>query len=546
MYIRITRNARGDAYYHLVESYREDGKVKQRTLLSLGKVGEGKLEQLARALEKYIDSIYAINLSSHIDVKDTYIVGPLLVLEKMMEDTGICGLLEQINNKHTRLRFNLRKVIFSQLASRFIKPVSKLGLYDRWLERLYPEMVDHNIELQHIYRSLDILAMHKDQIESSLFSYKKNLFNLEIDVVLYDLTTLRFESTRTDLGKLRKFGYSKEMRSDCTQVVFGLLTDLDGIPLGFEVYPGNTFEGKTLEDIVNKIRKKFTVRRFIFVADRGLFSSPNLNYIKKDKGEFIVGFKMGKQSSEVQTNLYDLSKYKYLNEKLAVYETQMGDDRCVVTWSQARSERDKKTREDILDKIRNKLTGKATKSKSFITNTNYKKYLVVGDSGVSLNQEAILKESAKDGFFGIITNVKNISSEEIVIYYKQLWKIEDAFGEIKGNLKTRPVFHWTDHRIVGHLTLCFLCYLCEAHLTKALREHQKILESKAISKNIIDPRDLTVTMAMEELSRVMAIPVKIKSQTIWARTDIPKNALKLIQAIKMKIPPKILKTTKQM
>jgi len=514
--------------------------------MSLGKVGEDKLEQLAHALEKYLSGIYAINLAKCVDVKDTYILGPLLVLERMMAETGISVLLEQINNEHTRLKFNLRKVIFSQLACRFIKPVSKLGLYDRWLERLYPEMVDHRIELQHIYRSLDILAMHKDQIESSLFSYKKDLFNLEVDVVLYDLTTLRFESTRTDLGKLRKFGYSKEMRSDCTQVVLGLLTDLEGIPLGFEVYPGNTFEGKTLENIVDKIRKKFAVRRFIFVADRGLFSGPNLNYIRKDEGEFIVGFKMGKQPPEVQTDLYDLSKYKYLNEKLAVYETKIGNDRCVVTWSQARAERDQKAREDILEKIRNKLTGKKTKSKSFITNTNYKKYLVVGDSGVSLNQQAILKESAKDGFFGIITNVKGISSEEIVIYYKQLWKIEDAFGEIKGSLKTRPVFHWTDNRIVGHLTLCFLAYLCEAHLTNALRDQQKILESKAISKDIIDHRDLTVPMAMEELSRVLAIPINIKSQMIWVRTDIPSNAIKLIQAIKMKIPPKILKTAKQM
>ena len=89
--------------------------------------------------------------------------------------------------------------------------------------------------------------------------------------MLYDLTTLRFESTRTDLGKLRQFGYSKERRSDCTQVVFGLLVNRDGIPLGFEVFPGNTFEGKTLSDIVDKMRKKFNVRRFIFVADRGFY-----------------------------------------------------------------------------------------------------------------------------------------------------------------------------------------------------------------------------------------------------------------------------------
>jgi len=89
------------------------------------------------------------------------------------------------------------------ITSRFVKPVSKLALYDRWIDKFYPVMVDHDIALQHIYRSLDILAGHKEQIEQSLYEYKKDLFSINIDIVLYDLTTLRFESTREDLGELR-------------------------------------------------------------------------------------------------------------------------------------------------------------------------------------------------------------------------------------------------------------------------------------------------------------------------------------------------------
>ena len=101
----------------------------------------------------------------------------------------------------------------------------------------------------------------------------------------YDLTTLCFESTREDLGTLRRFGYSKEMSSDCTHVVLGLLVDPEGTPLGFEVYPGNNFEGETLKDIVIRLRYKFSVRRFIFVADRGLFSEANLEHIRHECGE---------------------------------------------------------------------------------------------------------------------------------------------------------------------------------------------------------------------------------------------------------------------
>ncbi len=217
MFIRKIKNPTGQTYYHIVESYREGKKVRQRTLLSLGRIEDGNLEALVQSAGRHLDILTASQLAKELSTE----------------------------------------------------------------------------ELQHIYRTMDLLCSHKGEIEKSLYWHGRDLFNLEVDIVLYDLTTLRFESTRTDLGELRQFGYSKERRSDCTQVVFGLLVDRDGIPLGFEVYPGNTFEGKTLSDIVDKMKKKFKVRRFIFVADRGLLSRGNIEKLGEDKGEFIVGMKLG-------------------------------------------------------------------------------------------------------------------------------------------------------------------------------------------------------------------------------------------------------------
>jgi len=541
MYIRVTRNTKGQTYYHLVEAYRKDGKVKQRTLLSLGRAEEGKLEKLAEAISKHVDLKDLFNRAKDIDIKDTYILGPLLILDRMMEELGIYKVLEQLQQKHDRLQFDLIKVIFTQVCSRFVRPVSKLALYDNWMERLYPRMIDHNIELHHIYRSLDLLAMHKEDIEQYLYRYKKDLFSLTTDVVLYDLTTLRFESIREDNGKLRRFGYSKEMRNDCTQVVLGLLTDTDGIPLCFEVHPGNTFEGKTLNGIVDKMKNKFTIRRFIFIADRGLFSFDNLQHIKEQKEEFIVGLRMGVMKEKLQKDYYNLNHFIWINEELAVYETSLGEDRCIITWSKARAKRDHNAREDVLEKIRSKLASKQNKVQKFITNPNYKKYLRINnESKCELNQNAIDEEATRDGFFGIITNVKDMSASAIVLNYKQLWKIEDAFGEIKGTLRTRPIFHWTDTRIIGHLTMCFLAYLCEAYLTKALRKTEEQLESKAIKNKIIESRPLTVAQTMNELNEVMAIPVNISQHTIWIRTDIGPNAQKLLTTIGMRIPPKIL------
>jgi hypothetical protein len=127
---------------------------------------------------------------------------------------------------------------------------------------------------------------------------------------------------------------------------------------------------------------------------------------------------------------------------------------------------------------------------------------------------------------------------------RQLWIIEDAFGEIKGTLRSRPVFHWKDHRIVGHLVVCFVSYLCEAHLTKALRDKRIMLDSKSIQTGIIKSRPLTVLEAMRELAEVRAIPVEVNSNVLWVRTDIAGNATKLLAAIGMKPPPKLLSIKK--
>jgi transposase len=275
--------------------------------------------------------------------------------------------------------------------------------------------------LQHIYRSLDLLCDHKEDIERFLFAYGKDLFNINVDVVLYDLTTLRFESTRTDLGELRQFGYSKEMRSDCTQVVLGLLTGTEGIPLCFEVHPSNTFEGNTLDGIIDRISQKLSARRFIFVADRGLFSFDNLEHIKSRKGEYIVGLKIGSLNKQIQTDFYDLSKFIWINKELAIRETTLDEERCIITWSKTRSGRDKKAREEVLDKIKATLSSSKPLTRKFITNRAYKKYLSVKDqSQCTLNHKAIAKEAERDGFFGIISNVKEMSAMEIVSNYKEL------------------------------------------------------------------------------------------------------------------------------
>ena len=542
MHIRTVRNSKGQAYYQLVESFRQAGQVKKRILLSLGKVEHHKIDELSLAIARHQKQLTAIQRAGSIDVKDTFILGPLLVIEGLFKKLGINALLEEIQRQHPKLLFNLKDHFFSLVVSRFIRPGSKLKVYDSLLDRLYPRMIQKDIRLHTIYRSISLLAQHKDRIEESLYRHGRDLLNMSVDVVLYDLTTLRFESTRTDLGKLRQFGYSKEMRSDCTQVVLGLLVDPDGIPLGFEVYPGNTFEGKTLKDILQKMRDKFKVRRFIFVADRGLLSAENIHCLREDNGEFIVGMRMGvfKQRHE---EFYDRTRFRRINDSLYVYETLHEGDRAIISWSRTRYDRDQKIRADILEKIQKKLRNAKTKTESFISHKGWKRYIRLdGQSRPVLNEQAIHEDEKKDGFFGILTNVKDLAARDVVLQYKDLWKIEDAFGEIKGpTLRARPAFHWTDERILGHLCLCFLAYFCEAHLTKLLRQKGITLTTHSIQEKMIQDRPLTVAEAIKELCEVRAVPVELGGdKMVWVRTDINGNAAKLFTAAGIKQPPKIL------
>ena len=550
MYIKITKNQAGQAYYHLVESYRDGGKVRQRTLLSLGKVGEDRLDELIAAIARHRDVASWVEMAKRISVEDTYILGPLLAIRQMFARFGIDEVLSSLCRAHPKLEFDLARIVFTLVVIRFIRPGSKLKVFEYWQEKLCPLYLSGKDELHQLYRALDVLALHKEEIEQRLFQRGRDLLSSAVDVVLYDLTTLRFESTREDLGELRRFGYSKEMRSDCTQVVLGLLVDTAGIPLGFEVYPGNTVEGDTLRDIVDRMREKFQVRRFIFVADRGLFSAANLETIRQEcgagkssgteGGEFIVGMKLGvfKQRHE---EFYDRSRFTRLSDDLSVYETRHGEDRCLITWSAKRAERDRLARAEVLRKIEKKLATRAT-TKRFVTNSTYRQFLSGLESGQpTINVAAIEAAARKDGFFGIVTNVQTMTLPEIITAYKNLWVVEDAFGEIKGNLRARPIFHWSDERIVGHLTLCFLAYFCEAQMTRLLRQKAVELDSLAIDQDIISPRPLTVVEAMRELAEVRAVPVRMKGQTVWLRTDIKGNAAKLLKAIGAPIPPKILK-----
>ena len=200
----------------------------------------------------------------------------------------------------------------------------------------------------------------------------------------------------------------------------------------------------------------------------------------------------------------------------------------MVTWSRERAKRDEQVRADLLKKLATRLEHEDDPS-SLISHKGFKRYLKVVNKGkVAINEKAIRAESERDGLFGILTNVtkEELPAIEILKRYKELWKIEDAFGEIKGTLEARPMFHWTDQRIEGHMMVCFLAYYLEAFVTQQLRKEQV---------------DFTAPAAFDALNQVRAIPVKVRGQTVWVRTKIEGIAAKTLQTLKIRIPSDVLK-----
>lgn len=158
-----------------------------------------------------------------------------------------------------------------------------------------------------------------------------------------------------------------------------------------------------------------------------------------------------------------------------------------------------------------------------------------------LDETKIADAAKKDGFFAIVTNLKDKTGAELLAQYKELWRIEDAFGEFKGTLKARPIFHWKDRRIVGHLTMCFIALLCEAHVTRALRHAKDDYDGRAVHDGIIHVRQLSAVTVFRELADVRAIPVSVGCQKLWVRTDINGHVAILFQRLGLRIPPRLLK-----
>jgi transposase len=356
------------------------------------------------------------------------------------------------------------------VLTRLICPASK-----RKTQRILEEAFGKKHDLDALYGIMDKLFDQIDEVKKLTFTRTQSLFPKNIDLVLFDVTTLYFESIETD--ELRKFGYSKDCRFNTTQVVLALATNGDGLPVGYELFEGNKAEVTTLIASIEHWRKLFTIGSVCFVGDRAMFSKKNMELMEDRGYEYIVAAKLRVLSDEMKSKILEASNYHptVLKEELAwVGEFNHENRRLIVSYKKGRALKDVADRKRVLEKIE-KVIGKEGQTQKLISNKGVKKFTKTDpNSQTKVDEEKIEQDAIWDGLHGIITNIKSEKAEGLLARYSRLWVIEESFRINKHTLEMRPIYHWNPKRIHAHIAICYMTFALLRHLQYRLNLTQKI------------------------------------------------------------------------
>ena len=390
------------------------------------------------------------------------------------------GFDKVIKNPQRNVATN--KNLFNIVMARIANPVSKRASVNE-LEKDFGV----KLSLEGVYKMMDKLDNKAiEKIEQLSYSNAQKILKEKINVVFYDCTTLYFESFSED--ELKQNGYSKDMKFNQPQVLLGLISTSEGLPIGYELYTGSQYEGSTLKDAVEKLKEKYELDKVVVVADSGLLTQENQDMLDSEGLEYILGARIKNMSKKIEKQILDKSQYRKLteegNEKILKIELSP-NKRLIVTHSQKRAEKDKRDREKAVNKLKKKIS-KSKNPASLISNYGYKKYIKIeGKTKVELDEEKLAKSAAWDGLHGIITNKKELSAEEILDYYHQLWQIEENFRISKHDLRIRPIYHWTPKRVKAHIAISFMALVCVRHLEYRVKRQYKKLSPEVIRNELL-------------------------------------------------------------
>jgi len=491
MFITAIPNRNSRPAILLREGYREDGKVKMRTLANLSNLPPEKIAALKAALKGGAvggDPIVESSLPH----------GHVLAVTGMMDQLGLPKLL--FGKRH-----HLRELALALVAGRVIEPCSKLSLAQalakgaehhslgevlglgelgKAIDPENPESSQEKRAAGEFYAAMDWLLERQAKIEDALA--KRHLSSG--CTVLYDLSSSYFEGSSCPLAK---YGYSRDHRKDRPQVQYGLLCNEDGIPVAIEVVEGNTGDPKTIPAQVERLRERFGLERVVVVGDRGMVTEAR---IREDIA--TVGYDW--ISALVHKSILPLVQAKVITPSLfderglaEITHPDYPGERLIACYNPIRAQDQVRKREDLLaltEKGLQKVADACRREKKPLqgvteiglkTGAALAKYKMakffsirIHDCGMSWHRkpEVLAKDAAMDGIYVIRTSLPEeaMGAEQAVLTYKRLAKVERAFRTMKSvDLQVRPIYHRTEERVKAHLFLCMLAYYVEWHLRQA-------------------------------------------------------------------------------
>ncbi len=377
------------------------------------------------------------------NIDSLLINGHRLILDQIYDSVGFNEIPDEI----------LRHLVIARVS----QPMSKRATVE-YLKSYFAE----DIDLFKIYRYLDKLYNSRmETVQRISVEHTKRILGGKVGLLFYDVTTLYFETGRTDV--LREPGFSKDGKTAESQIVLGLLVSRDGYPLSYCVFNGSQYEGYTMIPVIDDFIQRFSLDDFVIVADAGLMSKRNVELLDGAGYKYIIGARIHTESEPVKE--WILSRHKADG---IYHERKHGKARLILGYSSERAKKDAHNRSKGVARLRKAYaSGKITKAS--VNRRGYNKFLEISrDVDVVINEDRIAEDAKWDGLKGYITNTK-LKAKEVVAQYHELWVVERAFRVTKGTLEARPIFHFTEKRIEAHICICFMAYKVYKELERTIR-----------------------------------------------------------------------------
>lgn len=542
MFARVKKSGKYQ-YLQIVENRKEKGKVKQRVIATLGRLDQlqdkDRVETLIRSLSRFSEKALLI-LSGQSEVSaEAVTIGPALIFQRLWKESGIEACIKALV-RGRKFEFDVERAIFLTVLHRLMVSGSD-RFCDKWRR-------DHRIpgtgalDLHHLYRAMGFLGEPlpeheqdgkalaarriKDKIEEMLFAKNRSLFS-KLDLVFFDTTSIYFEGRGgKDLGRR---GFSKDHRPDLHQMVVGAVLDDSGRPICCEMWPGNTTDVTTLLPQVERLRHRFGIGEFCIVADRGMISAATLERLDGDQMPYILGTRMrrvktintdiltrGGRYMEVYPESADRGKPAPLKVKEVVYEGR----RYIVCLNERQARKDACDREAILASLKEQLKkGPA----ALVGNKGYRKYLKLAKDSACIDPAKVKAAARYDGKWVLTTNT-DLPADQVALKYKELWRVERVFRDVKSLLGTRPVYHQNDANIAGHVFCSFLALVLRKELDQRLAANDHHFEWADIR---------------QDLKALKQVKIEENGTRFAIRSECKGVCGKIFQSVRVALPPTI-------